>query len=263
MGRLCIPVLVTILIVICLFSCKKEPALQDEYKLSYGDSILYLRNAGNNIIYPIEQREGSYSSFPEGLQIDESTGAIDLADSETGLRYRVTHTDPAGKKTSTLIVVSGINYTDKYYNLSQGDTIARPIYNAEESIALPVSGSIFDDGSMANNSGCSVKTVNGEINLAETMRNGFLAYVNDDKREIDIVYRLNDRSDKAQNKIRVKLYFYHSMATVAPDLLETLRERDEMGVFLVNQPILPGSGGSARALAEAKPRPPCIIIIAN
>src|SRR5688572_22078740 len=146
MKSLSIPGLASILIVFCLFACKKEVTDQGGYKLSYGDSILYLRNSGSNIIYPTQQRQGSYSSFPDGLEINESTGAIDLADSETGLRYRVTHTDPDGIETSTLIVVSGINYTDKYYRLSQGDTIASPVYNADESKPLPVSGSIFDDG---------------------------------------------------------------------------------------------------------------------
>ena len=74
---------------------------------------------------------------------------------------------------------------------------------------------------------------------------------------------MNDGSGKAINKLRVRLYYYTSMATVAPDLLETLRDREELGVFLRNNvsPANAGNGTSARTLREAKPRPPCVIIV--
>ena len=39
------------------------------YQLSYGDTILYLRSSGN-IIYPTEHRDGTYSGFPEGIEIE-------------------------------------------------------------------------------------------------------------------------------------------------------------------------------------------------
>jgi hypothetical protein len=218
-------------------------------------------------VYPTEQREGVYSAFPDGIEIDDVTGAINLSKTETGLRYRITHTAPDGKETNTLVVASGINYTDKFYNLAQGDSIAPPVYNASGSNNLPLAGSVFDEGNGANSIGCSVATVNGRINLAESIRNGLLGNpaTNDAKREIDIVYRLNDRSQKAENKVRVKLYYYTSMATVAPDLMQTLQDREELGVFLTNQPILNTGGDpmTSRSLREAKPRPPCIIIIAN
>ena len=250
-----------------VISCKKPVVGSGDYKLSYGDSILYLKTQpGDYIVYPTEHREGTYTAFPDGIEIDDVTGAINLSKSETGLRYRITHTATDGKATSTLVVVSGINYTDKFYNLSQGDTIAPPVYNASESNILPVAGSIFDEGNGANGIGCSVATVNGRINLAESIRNGLLGNpaTNDAKREIDIVYRLNDRSGKAENKVRVKIYYYTSMATVAPDLLQTLQDREALGVFLTNQPInIGGDQLMGRGLIQAKPRPPCIIIIAN
>ncbi|HYC41041.1 MAG TPA: hypothetical protein VEB63_11205 [Chitinophagaceae bacterium] len=254
------------LMVFSLFACSKPVITPGAYRLSYGDSILYLKNqASDHIIHPTEHRPGTYEGFPDGIEIDETTGAINVSKSETGLRYRITHTAPDGRQTRTMVVISGINYTDKFYNLSQHDTIAPPVYNAGSG-ALPVNGSIFDEGNLANSSGCSVATVNGRINLAETVRNGWLGNppANDAKREIDIVYRLNDRSQRAVNKVRVKLYFYHSMATVAPDLLETLQERESDGVFLTNQPIRPGASVFTESVAAAaKPRPPCIIIIAN
>ena len=236
------------------------------YNLNYGDSILYLRPQGGNdhIVYPTEHRPGEYSGFPEGIEIDEETGAINLSDSETGLRYRITHTAPDGTQTNTLVVISGITFLDKFYRLSQNDSIAFPVYNALPSRALPIAGSVFDEGGLANGSGCDVETVNGQINLAQTVRNGIFGPnpSNDDRKDIDIVYRLNDASGKSVNKLRVRLYYYTSMSTIAPDLLETLREREEMGVFLNTIPTATtGTGVNARMLREAKPRPPCVIIV--
>lgn len=246
-------------------ACNK-PKNQGPYSLSYGDSILYAKNqAGDYIVYPTEQRSGTYTAFPEGIEIDDNTGAINVTRSETGLRYRITHTATDGTVTNALVVLSGITYFDKFFNLAQNDSIAFPVYNASPSRPLPLSGSVFDEGGGANSSGCDVKTVNGQINLAQTVRNGLFGNtpVNDARRDIEIIYRLNDQSGKAENKLKVRLYYYSSMANVAPDLLQTLRDREDLGVFLRNEPV-PSTGGgtlAARSLALAKPRPPCIIII--
>lgn len=249
------------LLLICInfLSCTKEGADDGVYNLNYGDSIIFLRpSAGDYIVKPATHREGTYSGFPEGIEIDDQTGAINVSKSETGLRYRITHTSPNGTVTTTKLVLSGITFFDKYYRLSQNDTIAFPVYNATAALPLPLSGSVFDEGGAANTSGCDVKTVNGQINLAQTVRNGLFGSTpsNDARRDIEIVYRLNDGSGKIINKLKVRLYYYTSMATVAPDLLQTLAERQNEGVFLR------GSGVSGTE-GLAKPRPPCVIIIAN
>ncbi len=243
-----------------LLSCKKE--VNDQagyYNLSYGDSILYLKPAaGDYIVNPTSHRTGTYEGFPEGIEIDDNTGAINISKSETGLRYRITHTATDGTVTTTKVVLSGITFFDKFYNLSQNDSVALPIYNATASSPLPLSGSIFDDGGGANSSGCDVKTINGQINLAQSVRNGLFGSTpaNDARRDVEIIYRLNDRSNKTVNKLKVRLYYYTSMATVAPDLLQTLLERQSGGVFL--------RGNFTESVDQAaKPRPPCVIIIAN
>lgn len=242
------------------FSCNKEANDQTgPYNLSYGDSILYLRpSSGDYIISPTTHRNGTYVGFPEGIEIDDNTGAINITKSETGLRYRIAHTATDGTITKTTVVLSGITFTDKFYRLSQNDSIAFPVYNATTSSPLPLSGSVFDDGGGANVSGCDVKTINGQINLAQTVRNGLFGTTpaNDARRDIEILYRLNDGSGKIINKLKVRLYYYTSMATVAPDLLQTLQDRQTDGVFL--------RGTAAQSTEQAaKPRPPCVIIIAN
>ncbi len=249
---------------IAWFSCNKpatDPPLNTggPYILSYGDSILYLKpSAGDYIVLPTTRRDGVYAGFPEGIEIDDITGAINVTKSETGLRYRITHTATNGTVTTTMVVLSGITFFDKFYFLSQNDSIALPVYNALASRTLPIAGSVFDDGGGANASGCDVKTVNGQINLAQTVRNGLFGNTpaNDARRDIEIIYRLNDGSSKIINKIKVRLYYYTSMATVAPDLLQTLQDRQADGVFLRGEMV-------ERTGQAAKPRPPCVIIIAN
>jgi len=256
-----------LLVFALIFSCTKNHS-SGPYTLNYGDSILYLKNQlGDYIVYPTEQRSGHYTAFPEGIDIDEHTGAINVSKSETGLRYRVTHTADDGQVTSTIVLLSGMTYFDKFYHLSQGDSIASPVYNASTARVLPTSGSVFDEGNAANGGGCSVKTLNAQINLAETVRNGVFGAIpqNDAKQEFDIVYRLNDESGKAKNKLRVKLYYYATMNDVAADLMQTLNDREIQGVFLGNSygllPTDPAVSRNSGLQAIAKPRPPCIIII--
>lgn len=248
------------------FSCTKSNSTsQPVYQVKYADSILYLKNQANDyIVLPVGAPAGTYSAFPEGIEIDDNTGAINVTRSETGLRYRITYTSPEGETSSTLVVISGLQFEDKFYHLSLNDTIASPIYNNNPANAVPVNGSIFDDGNGANTSGCSVRTNNGQIVLSQTVLNGLFGNppTDDAKKEIDILYRLNDQSDKALNKIRVKLYYYSSMSTVAADLLQTLQDRQESGVFLKpGNGIFPTAYPNYLARRTSKPRPPCVVVV--
>jgi hypothetical protein len=227
------------------------------YKLSYGDSIIYLRpSAADNIVYPTSRRAGIYSGFPDGIEIDELTGAINISNSETGLRYRITHTAPDGTETTTKVVLSGVTFTDHFYKLSTGDSIALPVYNASASRILPLSGSSFDEGNLANGGGCSVRTDNGKINLAETIRNGVFGFPprNDAQQTFEIKYRVNDGSSKSLNKLKVLLYWYNTMADVPQYVWDILNGRQSQGVFL-------RGGLAGRTEQAARPRPPCVIII--
>jgi hypothetical protein len=256
-----------VFLIITSISCNKPSEDQQSYTLSYGSQILYLKSQTTDyIVYPTQPSPGTYSAFPEGIEIDDNTGAINVSKSETGLKYKITHTATNGDTTSTIVLLSGIQFLDKFYRLSQNDSIAFPVYNGNAANSIPLAGSSFDDNNNANSGGCSVKTTNGQINLAQTVRNGIFGVVpqNDAKQEFEIVYKLNDQSGKALNKIKVKLYYYNTMADVAPDLLQTLNDRQSQGVFLGMNNSSDGNISTARigsASAIAKPRPPCVIII--
>lgn len=253
-------ILVLSLVSLAWISCQKNAGdPTGSYELSYGDSILYMQpSSADYVVFPTSQRSGTYSGFPDGIEIDDNTGAINVSKSETGLRYRITHTAPDGTKTEKMVVLSGITFKDHFYRLSTGDSIALPVYNAEPSRILPLNGSNFDEGNIANGGGCSVKTDNGKINLAESMRLGVFGNNprNDDQKEVEIKYRINDGSGKSLNKLKVKLYLYDSMADVPQYLWDILNDRVSQGVFL--------RGEAANRIEQvAKPRPPCVIIIAN
>lgn len=256
-------------------SCNKSDNTPEPqpYALSYGTSVLYIKSQ-EYYASPTQSSPGTYSAFPnDGIDLNPTTGAIRVKGDDnniyTGLKYRITHTAPNGDTSSTIVMISGITFFDKFYILSQGDSIAPPIYNGSAANILPLAGSSFDNTNLANASGCAVKTTNGQINLAQTLRNGFFGAdpQNDAKGVIKIDYKLNDASENAQNKIDVKLYYYKTMADVAPDLLQTLNDRQSQGVFLgMNSSLQPGFISTARTggvTAIAKPRPPCIILIAS
>jgi len=64
---------------------------QAVYQVKYADSVLYLKNQSNDyIVLPVGASAGTFSAFPEGIEIDDNTGAINVTKSETGLRYRIT-----------------------------------------------------------------------------------------------------------------------------------------------------------------------------
>ncbi len=252
------------------FSCDKkggtDPINTSGLSYANGSNTLYLKNqAGDQTIYPDQRRNGQYTAWPEGVEIDDNTGAINISRSETGLKYKIRYTALNGDTSSTIVLLSGITFPDKFYNLSQNDSVAKPVYNANPSNTLPVTGSNFDEGNLANISGCSVKTTNGQINLSETVRNGLFGTIpqNDVRKDIDIKYRLNDGSGKALNQLKVRLYYYRTMADVPADLWEILNDRQSQGVFLrtMSPEFIGSTLRGTGTTAIAKPRPPCVIII--
>ena len=268
--------------IVALSACEKKlngpdpnpnpdsPAIKP-YKLSYGDSVFYIKNStGDYTINPTEVRtRGYYYGFPEGIDINEINGAIRVSKSETGLRYKVYYVDSTTHDTSsTIILISGINYFDKIYNLSAHDTVAFPVYNATPTNTIP-SSSIFDEGAGCNGIGVSVNTNNAVINLAQTIRNGVFGNSpsNGAQKEVELKYRVNDGSGKTLNSLKVKLYYFNTSNDLTADLVQLLKDR-EGTIFGAGPVLLPRDGqvttfgtGPLTVKAVAKPRPPCIFIV--
>jgi hypothetical protein len=259
-----------------LISCKQEkistPTLPNNNfnaAINYGDSILYLKpSALDVIVTPIPKpKSGKYFAFPHGLEIDETTGAINLSKSETGMRYKVMFV--ANGTTDTLvskITISGISYKDYYHIQAGNDTLSRPFYNANFSnFSLPgtIGSCKFDVDGSAASQGLSIDANTGIINLKKTIQNGFFGNIanipNDGAaKEVELSYQLNDRSNKATNKLKIKLYYYKNNGAVSNNLTQLLIDRTELFFRLTTTNTPPDYG---KATGAAKPRPPCIIIL--
>ena len=251
-------------------SCGKDGETPgNNIELSYGDSVFYLKNqAADYIIRPINPRGGSFTGFPDGIELNDKTGEVNVSKSETGLRYKISFTDAAtGKISTTTILISGINYFDRIYNLSSNDTLALPVYNGTPNRAIPAN-SVFDEDNGCNGVGVAVDVNNATINLAATIRNGVFGAspTNGAQKEVEMKYRVNDGSGKTSNKLKVKLYYFNSANDIDADLKQLLIDRQGMvfGANLQNgigQEFISGVAGQAGTAAVAKPRPPCIFIV--
>jgi hypothetical protein len=273
------PYIVLSLVIIAMagvMGCNKStadpnPTVPPGFQLKYGDSIFYQKNIGvDYLVFPKASEPGTYSAFPDGIEIDDKTGAINVSKSETGLRYKITFT-PTGstREYSTTILLSGINYLDQFYFLSNNDTIARPVYNGSAQNVIPISasGTAFDIGLGCNNEGIAVNTSDGRINLMETIRNGFFGRYPDNgtRKEFELKYKIDDNSQQSLNALKIKIYYFATMNDVTPDLIQLLHDR-EGTVFGANINSFPGEilstvAGVNGVAKAAKPRPPCIFII--
>ena len=276
------PILAILLLMLAV-SCKKEnnsnptpPIVTPGLSISYGDSIFYLNaQAADYAISPVKSQPGEYIGFPDGIDIDTKTGEINVTKSETGLRYRITFIpDGTNDSTSTEIVISGINFLDGFYKLTTADSVLKPLYNASFSNSIPGvnNGTIFDDGSGCNSAGCNVNTVLGSINLAQTVRNGVFGATpsNNDRHEFDLNYRINDKSGKSLNTLKVKLYYFDSINDVTQEAYDIINSR-QGAIFGMNPkptPFQRMTSVNSTAIQTVllgqqlpKPRPPCIFIL--
>ena len=238
--------------------------------LSYGDSIFYLRDQSYEIS-PLQARAGTYSAFPGNLLIDPATGRITVKiighgqESQTGLRYRIKYTSTDGSIVdSTHIVLAGINYLDQIYYLSQNDSIISPVYNAKLSNVLP--GGTYG---IAPDSRLAIDPVTGKININECIRRGMfdLPVENGEWEEVSVTYQSNDPSNNVTNRIDIALYFYTSLAEVPSNVSGLMREHQKMTLGVPQEEIPITSGPPDFDLPDnisvTRPRPPCIIIVAN
>ena len=270
-----IPGLIALLAVV-FASCSKSdttapvtpPVVPPTAKLSYGDSVFYLQNqATDYIVSPVPLNvSGVYSGFPEGIEIDAVTGAVNVSKSEMGLHYRISFVATGSKDTiNTVILLSGINFLDGFYKLTTADSILKPVYNGSLSNAVPGinNGTVFDEGSGCNNAGCNVNVAAGSINLAQTVRNGVFGATpaNNDRHEFQLNYRINDKSGKALNSLKVKLYFFKSMADVTQEAYDIIASREGTVFRTASAGADVSTTRTFSANKAAKPRPPCIFVV--
>jgi hypothetical protein len=276
-SRKIIPIL---LIMLAGFAaCKKSNNEPDpvgggggNYAFSYGDSVIYPQTtSGDYKVSPVTPMKGSYEAFPDGIELDEETGEINVSESETGLRYRITFT-PANSSRSytTVVLLAGINYLDAFYYLSKSDTMSRAVYNGDLARAVPVSNgkTVFDIDLGCNKEGIAINTNNGTINLMQTIRNGFFGKHpdNDSREEFELEYKIDDKSKQARQSVKIKLYYYNTINDVPEKYFDLLEDREGTILWANNthnpsEEIISGVTGVTGIQGRERPRPPCIFII--
>jgi len=239
---------------------------------NYGDSIVYLKpkKGGDFFVNPVNNIgvDGTYLSWPEGLKINRNTGAINLSQSETGVRYNIAFIKKWTTDTCvSQLIVGGLTYLDGIYVLDQQDTLAKPVFNADP-FASPVCDAsddsdypdnngngnnkcIFDNdspGQRANDQKLRVRTKSGIINLKKSVDDGLFGKnpKNGDTKKVQIRYQLNDASQKASQKISVQVIYYDRLSNV-PTALQQEAAKKRNNLF--NYHIVNG-----------RPRPPLLII---
>jgi hypothetical protein len=258
-----------------LFSCKKDKpskppiTLPNPVNQIYADSVFYIQNSNDYFVSPVITQQGNFTSFPSGLNIDQNTGIINVNKSETGLKYQVSFT-PSGSSDIQIsyIIISGINYSDKIYNLSLGDSVAVPIYNANRNLTFPSNNNAFDESGGCKNAGIMVDPSNAVINLAQSVRSQ--AIDTGSTAQVKLVYKLNDNSNGAPNGLDIKIYFYKTASQIPQYLTDLLNERK--GTILTSASVPPGLNHSSlnalstialKATNPPRPRPPCIIVVSQ
>lgn len=239
---------------------------------NYGDTILFTKpsTGGDFFVNPINNSgvQGTYLSWPEGLMLNRTTGAINLSQSETGVRYKVAFVKKGTTDTCvSQLVIGGMTYLDHIYALDQNDTLAKPVFNADpfgpaicdasDDTDYPDNNGSgnnrcqFDNaapGSKANDQKLRVRTTSGIINLKKSLADGMFGsnVRNGDFKMIPIQYKLNDASNNAMQTITVQVMYFDKVSSIPQNLQLEVASKN---LSMFNYQIVNG-----------KPRPPLLII---
>lgn len=222
-------------------------------RLLYSDTIFYIPASGSLIIRPVSRPRGTgyYKSIPSGLALDSATGRVNVKLSQSGIRYKIYYLSLAGiKRDSTKMVISGIDYMDGIYTLDSGQDTAFPLYNANPG-TLPCTDDDDDEEEEDDDDGCEFDETDldddgddeipgvdddnlfvnkrlGTIDLAKSLDSGLLGSspANGANGDFLFYYRLADLSNKALQKITVRVYFYETVSDIPQALLDTLSFRN-------------------------------------
>lgn len=309
--------LISFLFIVNILACSKESTVNSNNvtasaisnsslsicdQFAYADTIFFQKlMSGDYIEKPLIPLAGTYGAFPTGLKINAKSGNINVTKSETGLEYIVWFVAAGTTDTcERYITISGVNYIDSIYVLSNNPNVAAPVYNATSLAPVDCSGGCeFDDGPDDDNGngpadeppagqelipqGIAINKKTGVINLKKSISNGALGInpISGTHKDFVLNYRLGDKSSKALNHINFRLYFYKTQSEIPAELKQTLNSKQGQ-VLLENEDgddhggghgggghgprltainLLAGSVTTAKhGKGETKCRPPYIIV---
>jgi hypothetical protein len=259
-------------LLLLVLSCKKEETTSPEppagFKLSYSDTTFYLKQSAY-VAQPTTALEGKYEAHPDNLNINNTTGAITVSlngkdgESQTGLRYKITYTSPKGDKYSTHIVLAGIHYQDKIV-FENNNPYIDPIFNANPSLANP--GGTF---SSEDDDDLVINPTTGRIDLKQSIANGIMGGnpESDDWKVVNVEYSTTYEGQPVKHNINLLIYLYESIDVIPKNVSAVMSAHQGLlnGIPAVNIPqtFHPEDKSINDEVFADKPRPPCIILIAN
>jgi hypothetical protein len=239
----------------------QAPVLGCSYAPMYGDSIIFPQptsGGSDYIVSPVNNPgQGTYMSWPQGLALNPTTGAIDVTQSQGGERFNIGFVQNGTTDTCiTTLIVGGASYMDSVYVLANNASQAYPYFNADPYLASVcatsgVSGSCqFDVTGSAKSMHVIVNNNSGMIDLQKSLDQGAFGLLPLNGQAISpvIYYELNDGSNMALQNIQVNILYYYSKSQIGPSLLNNLTSK--LNNILLNLLIM----------NQGNPRPPMIII---
>ena len=232
----------------------------------YGDTIIFPQPSsnGDDVLKPVnDPGAGQYFAWPAGMVIDRNSGAIDLTQSQTGLKYAIGFVKAGTTDTClTQLTLGGASYVDSAYLVTGGGVKALPYFNGspfQTSNCVgsgPGSGCSFDVTGSAATLNVVVNNSSGEIDLQNTLlgsssQTGVFGPTpfNGQTVTVPIYYQIRQGSNNALQHIDVQLMYFDTMADMNMALLTTLSTRSA-NLY---------SGGLIST--SAMPRPPLIILV--
>jgi hypothetical protein len=229
----------------------------------YGDTIVYPQptNGSDYIINPVNNPgPGKYLSWPVGMVLDSTTGAIDLTASETGLKYILGFVASGTTDTClTYLTIGGAAYADSVYVLSDGEDYAVPYFEANPTdlnLCQTSNACAFDVTGSAAAMHVIVNKSTGAINLDQTLNGGLLGGafgilpVNGQTITTDIYYKIgDDPSNNALQHISVQLVYYDATSLINGGLLGTIITK------------LDNLTSGNEISTSSNPRPPLVVIV--
>lgn len=227
----------------------------------YGDTLIYQQPAsGDYVVHPVnDPGPGKYFAWPVGMVLDQNSGAINITQSQTGMRYILGFVK-AGTTDTCLqqLIIGGAAYFDSVYVFENGATTAAPYFEANPYLPSVCAngGCTFDVTGSAAAQKVIVNKTTGVIDLQKTLNGTLLGLggafglipVDGATVTTTIYYKINYGSNNALQNIQVQLQYYNKKSLISGPLLG--------GIVNALDNVLAGHVIST----TASPRPPLVIM---
>jgi len=198
----------------------------------YGDTLIYQQPAsGDYVVHPVnDPGPGKYFAWPVGMVLDQNSGAINITQSQTGMRYILGFVK-AGTTDTCLqqLIIGGAAYFDSVYVFENGSTTAAPYFEANPYLPSVCAngGCTFDVTGSAAAQKVIVNKNTGVIDLQKTLNGSLLGLggafglipVDGATVTTTIYYKINYGSNNALQNIQVQLQYYNKKSLISGALL--------------------------------------------